>query len=115
MNLPQHSGLFPFLFDEHPQPIPYHEQDAITRTTLLPPILGILFAYNFNLHIEHHLFPFAPWYRLPKIRKAIDNASGLVYTEAEFLRFMAEMRSRDPIDIYVNSLPPHASDASESR
>lgn len=108
MNLPQHSGLFPYLSDEHPEPIPYQQQDAITRTTFLPAVLAVLFAYNFNLHIEHHLFPFAPWYRLPKIREAIQGAGGLVYTEAEFFRFMATMRSRDPVDIYVNSLPPHA-------
>jgi omega-6 fatty acid desaturase (delta-12 desaturase) len=110
MNLPQHSGLFPYLSDDHPQPIPYAEQDAITRTTRLPKVLSIVFAYNFNLHIEHHLFPFVPWYFLPRVRQAIQGTQGLAYTEADFLRFMAKMRSHDPVDIYVKSLPPHAAD-----
>jgi fatty acid desaturase len=107
MILPFHSGLFPYLFADHPQPIAYSEQDSITRTIEMVPILAVLFAYNFNLHTEHHLFPYAPWYQLPSIKQKIQDADGLQYIEAEFLYSMIGVRDRDPIDLYVSALPPH--------
>src|SRR5205085_10734310 len=33
INLPQHSGLFPYTSDVHPTPLPLRDQAEITRTT----------------------------------------------------------------------------------
>lgn len=41
-----------------------------SRTTLIGPVARTLFApYWVNYHIEHHMLPFVPCYRLPKIHK----------------------------------------------
>lgn len=107
MNFSQHVGLFPYLSDQHPQPIPLHQQDAISRTTKMHSFLAVLSVYNFNLHIEHHLFPAVPWYYLPRVKQAILGAQGLNYKGVGFPNFILELRQQDPIDIYIKSLPPH--------
>ena len=105
VNLPQHSGLFPYTSATHPEPIPLREQDEITRTTYLPRWLAVCLTYNFNHHIEHHLFPAAPWYSLPKITPLLAETGDLCYQRVAFLKFMVHLRRRDPIDVYVKSLP----------
>lgn len=102
---PHHSGLFPYLSQNHPNPIPDQEHDSVTRTAHLPPIFSVLFAYNFNLHTEHHLFPAVPWYNLPKVKQKIQAAADFRYNEVELFKFIADLHSQDPIDIYVKSLP----------
>ncbi len=105
INVPQHSGLFPYVSQTHPQPIPYREQDAITRTTHLPRLLAIGLNYNFNLHVEHHLFPSIPWYSLPKVTEKLDKLSDYEYQRVSFFMFMVDLRREDPLDVYVKSLP----------
>jgi acyl-lipid omega-6 desaturase (Delta-12 desaturase) len=105
VNLPQHSGLFPFTSSLHPGPIPVHEQDELTRTTYLPRWLAVPLVYNFNFHIEHHLFPSVPWYSLPKVTPLLERSREFRYQRVAFLRFMVHLRSKDPMDVYVNSLP----------
>jgi omega-6 fatty acid desaturase (delta-12 desaturase) len=105
INLPQHSGLFPYTSNTHPAPIPLRDQDEITRTTYLPRILAVLLNYNFNFHIEHHLFPSVPWYSLPKVTSKIAGLSDFAYQRVAFLKFMVQLRRQDPIDVYVRTLP----------
>lgn len=107
MNFSQHVGLFPYLSEDHPQPIPLHEQDAISRTTKIPSLLAVLFVYNFNLHIEHHLFPAVPWYYLPRIKRAIAGIQSLDYKGVGFPDYILDLRKQDPVDIYLKTLPPH--------
>lgn len=108
MNLPQHSGLFPYTSATHPQPIPLSKQDRITRSTHLPPVLSVFLALNFNRHVEHHLFPMVPWYYLPRVTEKLKQAGATLYQDVPFMRFMSDMRAQDPIDIYVNSLPSNS-------
>lgn len=108
MNLPQHSGLFPFLSDAHPQPVPLAEQDAITRSTHMPDWLSVALALNFNRHVEHHLFPAAPWYSLNRIRKRLSSLEYVLPYEVSFLGFMRRLRRQDPLTIYRDSLPQPA-------
>lgn len=103
--LPLHGGLFPFLSHDHPQPIPYLEQDAVTRTIELPPILAVLLVYNFNLHTEHHLFPNVPWYNLPKVKQALQNVDHPHYTAVPFLPYTLDIRDRDPVELFIHTLP----------
>ena len=45
-----------------------------TRTTVGSPILGFIFApYNISYHIEHHLYPYVPVFRLPQVHKQLQN------------------------------------------
>jgi fatty acid desaturase len=105
MNLPQHSELFPYLSDTRAEPIPFAQQDEITRSTHLPDLLGCILALNFNRHTEHHLFPATPWYNLNKMRKMLIDSGYSVPNEVEFMEFMYKLRSRDPLHIYRDSLP----------
>ena len=109
MNFSQHVGLFPYLSSYHPRPIPLHEQDSISRTSEMNPILAVLFCYNFNLHIEHHLFPSAPWYQLPRVKHFLESENNLDidYKGVGFPDFVLQLRRQDPIDIYLKTLPPH--------
>ncbi|MDJ0618870.1 MAG: fatty acid desaturase [Calothrix sp. MO_192.B10] len=109
MNFSQHIGLFPYLSSHHPRPIPLHEQDSISRTSEMNPILAVLFCYNFNLHIEHHLFPSAPWYQLPKIKDFLESEKNLDidYKGVQFPDFVLQLRSQDLVDVYLKTLPPH--------
>ncbi|MBD2565333.1 MULTISPECIES: fatty acid desaturase family protein [Nostoc] len=109
MNFSQHVGLFPYLSSHHPKPIPLHEQDSISRTSEMNYILAVLFCYNFNLHIEHHLFPAAPWYQLPKVKNCLESVDNLDidYKGVGFPDFVLQLRRQDPVDIYLKTLPPH--------
>jgi omega-6 fatty acid desaturase (delta-12 desaturase) len=105
MNLPQHSELFPYLSDTHPDPIPFAEQDAITRSTHLPDWLGVVLALNFNRHTEHHLFPAAPWYSLNAVRRVLLQSGYKHPHEVQMIGFMWRLRQRDPLVIYRDALP----------
>jgi fatty acid desaturase len=61
--------------------------------------------YNFNFHIEHHLFPSIPWYSLPKVTAKIKGLSDFEYQRVACFTFMVHLRRKDPVDVYVNSLP----------
>lgn len=113
VSLPQHTGLFPFLSDSHPRPIPYAEQDEVTRTTSNPGWVATLLALNFNLHTEHHLFPGVPWYWLPQVTRRIRNER--TYQRVHFATFMFGIRTRDPVDVFTRALPlPQQEGATES-
>ncbi len=43
-----------------------------TRTTLADPLTRLLLApYRVNYHLEHHLFPFVPCWRLPRVHRRL--------------------------------------------
>jgi fatty acid desaturase len=64
VNLPHHLGL-PQYFGE--TKLPVWEQFKIARSCLYPRWVARFIALNFNYHIEHHMFPDAPWYYLDEI------------------------------------------------
>ena len=55
----------------HDGKLPVWEQGDTTRSCDYPPVLARLVAFNFNLHVEHHIFPTLPWYRLHKATEAV--------------------------------------------
>jgi acyl-lipid omega-6 desaturase (Delta-12 desaturase) len=109
-NLPQHSGLFPYLSDTHPQPVPFGEQDAITRSSHLPDTMSTLLALNFNRHVEHHIFPSAPWYALNRLRRVMADTGYRNPHEVPFMSYMLTVRRQDPLTIYRDALPLPAGD-----
>jgi beta-carotene ketolase (CrtW type) len=42
-----------------------------SRTLDLPAWVHLLLCYNFGLHHEHHLVPYAPWWKLPSISREL--------------------------------------------
>lgn len=56
----QHAGLAEDTFD--------HREN--TRTVMMNPVLRFLYS-NMNYHLEHHMFPAVPYYRLPQLHDLI--------------------------------------------
>lgn len=105
INFTHHSELFPYISDTHPEPIPLHEQDAVSRTSAFSTVVSTIFAYNFNFHTEHHYFPIMPWHNLPTVyRKLKEFPLNDDYKDVAFLGFSVNLRAKDPVDVYVNSL-----------
>jgi hypothetical protein len=59
-NLTQHAGLDEDVYDHR----------LNTRTVILNPAFSFLYI-NMNYHIEHHMFPMVPFYRLPELHEMI--------------------------------------------
>lgn len=108
----QHTGLFPFMSDTHPNPIPFHEQDSVSRTSAKPGLWSVFFGYHFNLHTEHHFFPSVPWYWLPRVTKRIEHLES--YRLENFFEFTLRIRTTDPIKVYAKALPASIAPALES-
>lgn len=66
VNLPHHVGM-PATNDK----LRIWEQHRVTRSCNYPHVVSELLVLNFNFHIEHHLFPSLPWYRLRQARRLI--------------------------------------------
>lgn len=105
INLTHHSGLYPYISDTHPEPVPLYQQDKHCRTALMPRWLSGLTCYHFNLHTEHHLFPAVPWHNLPDIHEHLKAAQSGDFTNVEMLSFINEIRSLDPFEAFVDSVP----------
>ena len=67
-----------------------------TRTLILNPALSFLYC-NMNYHVEHHLLPSVPYYRLPQLRRELLD-SGFVSPErkSSFWSVMRMAASRSP-------------------
>ncbi|MCB1503042.1 MAG: fatty acid desaturase [Bauldia sp.] len=59
-NFTQHAGLSEDV----------HDHRLNTRTVIMNPVFSFLYA-NMNYHIEHHMFPLVPFYRLPELHEMI--------------------------------------------
>lgn len=59
-NMSQHAGL-----DED-----VHDHRLNSRTVILNPVFSFLY-FNMNYHVEHHMFPMVPYYRLPELHEMI--------------------------------------------
>jgi omega-6 fatty acid desaturase (delta-12 desaturase) len=96
VNAPHHIDLFNFS-----ERLPLWEQWKATRSCVYPPLLSKLLVLNFNLHVEHHLYPSLPWQRLGTARALIRPALGSNYCESVGIGWNLQNRSRDLQDILV--------------
>lgn len=90
VNAPHHFDLL--VFSDR---LPLWNQWQATRSCYYPIFVSELLVLNFNFHIEHHLFPALPWFRLRKARTLIRAALGDSYREARGVRWNLENRERD--------------------
>ncbi|HEX4352346.1 MAG TPA: fatty acid desaturase, partial [Polyangiales bacterium] len=96
VNIPHHVGLTSFQ-----ERLPLWRQHLPTRSCNYPPIVSELLVLNFNFHIEHHLFPNLPWYRLRRARRFVKAAMGVHYREARGVAWHLERRRRDFVEVLV--------------
>jgi omega-6 fatty acid desaturase (delta-12 desaturase) len=94
VNVPHHTGLT--AFDER---LPLWEQHLPTRSCNYPPFVSELLVLNFNFHIEHHLFPNLPWYRLRAARRLVLPALGHLYRRAHGLEWAIRARKQSLGDV----------------
>ncbi|HEX7479252.1 MAG TPA: fatty acid desaturase [Polyangiales bacterium] len=94
VNIPHHVGLTSFQ-----ERLPLWKQHLPTRSCDYPPVLSELLVLNFNFHIEHHLFPTLPWYRLRQARRLVKPALGQEYRETRGLAWHVAQRKRGLVDV----------------
>lgn len=90
VNLPHHSDQ-----PSTSEKLALWEQAFSTRSCYYPKLVSELLVLNFNFHIEHHLFPSLPWYRLRGARGLIKPALGMGYKEAIGIRWNLTNRFKD--------------------
>lgn len=96
INFPHHFGM-PYFGGETMLPI--WEQERVTRSCSFPKWVAALLFLNFNLHTEHHLFPWLPWYRLEKVR---DYISGIeTYSSSKGIEWDIKSRCRPPCEMII--------------
>lgn len=96
VNVPHHTGLTEF--DEK---VPLWEQHLPTRSCRYPKLISEFVVLNFNFHIEHHLFPNLPWYRLRAARDLVKPALGYLYRDAHAFRWAYRARKQSVTDVMV--------------
>jgi omega-6 fatty acid desaturase (delta-12 desaturase) len=101
VNMPHHAGQ-PTVEGK----LALWEQGYSTRSCYYPRLVSELLVLNFNFHVEHHLFPTLPWYRLRQARALIKPALGAGYNEAIGVQWNLENRSRDITHVLRAHEPP---------
>ena len=90
VNLPHHADR-----PTTERKLPLWEQGFSTRSCYYPVFVSEFFVLNFNFHIEHHLFPSLPWYRLRGARSLVKGALQDGYEEAIGISWNLRNRSTD--------------------
>lgn len=96
VNLPHHIGL-----TLRTDRLPLWKQHVTARSCNYPPVVSELLVLNFNFHIEHHLFPNLPWYRLRTARTLVKRALGDAYGETNGFGWHLEFRRRPFLDVIL--------------
>lgn len=81
------------------------DQHQVTRSCYYPIGLSELFVLNFNFHVEHHLFPSLPWYRLRTARELLMPALGPEYQQARGVEWNVRNRRRGLDEIVARYRP----------
>ena len=86
------------------------QQGYSTRSCYYPKLVSELLVLNFNFHIEHHLFPTLPWYRLRQARALVKPALGAGYKESIGVQWNLENRFQDITRVLRAHEPSSASE-----
>ncbi len=79
INFPHHMDVYAYKGTDR---MPVLQQHRVTRSSSYPLWFSNFFLLNFNLHVEHHLFPTLPWYQLPQAQEFLKPALGGEYNES---------------------------------
>jgi acyl-lipid omega-6 desaturase (Delta-12 desaturase) len=108
VNFPHHLRMPMLRENEH---FPYREQHLTARSCAYPRWISHHVLNNFNLHVEHHLFPALPWHRLPEARELIKPVLGAAYTEIEGNGWILENREKRIEDVFSTNFHQQTSKA----
>jgi fatty acid desaturase len=99
--LTQHAGLAEDVLD--------HRLNS--RTVYMNPIFRFLY-WNMNYHVEHHMFPMAPYHALPQLHEAIKADCPPAYPNTlvayREILFALYKQTRDPRYFVKRELPSSA-------
>jgi fatty acid desaturase len=101
VNLPHHSDLPGYYAGADGARPPVWEQSRSTRTCDYPWPMSELVMLNFNFHVEHHLFPTLPWYRLRRARDLVRPVLGADYQECRTVHWMLDRRRRPAEAVFL--------------
>lgn len=75
------------------------EQYLTARTCVYPKWFAHFVVLNFNYHSEHHMFPDAPWYELPRIHDFIKTKNLKNYKMDPYFQWTLENRPKSILQI----------------
>ena len=100
IGLPQHAGLAEDVLDHR-----------LNSRTILLPLFARFIYWNMNYHVEHHMFPMAPYHALPRLHEVIKHdcprAKGWLECWVQLLPVMIR-QIRDHRYYIHQDLPPGA-------
>ncbi len=110
LSFPHHHGMATLSHDHR---WGAQDQHQVTRSCYFPKGVSELLCLNFNFHVEHHLFPTLPWWRLREARTRIREALKEEYTECIGFGWDRENRKKDgPSAILGANLSPPSTKSS---
>ncbi|MDZ4676585.1 MAG: fatty acid desaturase [Oligoflexia bacterium] len=83
--------------------LPIWRQYEVTRSCSYPKWFSYLIINNFNYHVEHHLFPILPWYRLHLVRPLLKNIVGRSYNESIRGEWILQSRKQSMSKVLIYS------------
>lgn len=92
VNFPHHLHVRSIGDEMH---LPAWEQEVTARSCLYPVWFSEFVILNFNYHIEHHMFPDAPWYDLPALNKKLAAENLSSYQVERMFDWTREARKLD--------------------
>ena len=100
INAPHHLNL-PYFHGE--TKIPVWDQFKTARTCIYPSWMARFLVLNFNYHIEHHMYPYVPWYHLDKIHKALRPELKEDYNLDPMFSWIIKNRTKDLAAVWGSS------------
>ncbi len=108
VNLPHHLDLPTYRGKAR---LAVKDQYLVARSAVYPQVFSRWALLNFNLHLEHHLFPTLPWHELEKARVLVKPILGAGYNETTGGVWLFRHRRRSIDEL----LAPRASENSEDQ
>lgn len=98
VNFPHHLGLPQH---EGEKKIAVWNQHQTARSCIYPKWFAELVVLNFNYHIEHHMFPDAPWYKLPSLHLMIKDQLAEDYNSDPQFEWILRNRKKDMRSVLI--------------
>ena len=83
--------------------VPDENADAHRLVTFRPTWLeAVLFSpHQMNYHAEHHLWPFVPYYHLPRLSEFVEKVPGITVRRS-YLRFLVRIQLSSPVQSHAD-------------